>query len=87
MECWQLDNGQGPPTLLIEWEGRGPLLVLQRDRMPSECWQIPPTAELLVTTSSVIEEISGALEKVELSAAARTTMEKLLTELLTELPR
>ncbi len=81
MEAYLLDEGDRPPTLLIEWEGRGPLLVLQRDQTPSECWQIPPLAEQLVTTSSVIDEILIELDKVKLPKAARTTVEKLLDEL------
>ena len=81
MEVYQLDQGDRPPTLLIEWEGRGPLLVLQRDQVPSECWQIPPLAEQLVTTSQVIDDILDELEKVKLPKAARSTVEKLLDEL------
>lgn len=76
MEAYLLDE-----TLLIEWEGRGPLLVLSPDRMPSECWQIPPLAEQLTTTSSVIEDILVELDKVKLSGLARATVEKLLDEM------
>lgn len=81
MEVYRLDLEEGPPTLLIEWEDRAPLLVLQRDQPPSECWHLPALAERLVTRESVIQEALQALEKLKLSATARTAVETMLEQM------
>jgi hypothetical protein len=77
VEAYLLEE-TSPPTLLVEWEDRGPLLVLQPDRIPSESWQLPPRAEPLRSTHDVMAELLDSLRSVELPARTRSTVMKAL---------